>query len=481
MKRLLCSILLILFVCPFAAAQKKIITAVTKQAETLGLKASQRDLQELEKRFALLIKEPSRTSMERVSMLLSNRVGPSLERDELEALFRAGQYQQAQAKVHLWRTGEELSQQAAPKTRDEFREKFVNRFLQFDLYKGAELKQAVLWLQAGHKARLINIQEYRNAMWSLSRLDYRNVQLILTQSNKAVLHSSIHKLQYEKSQLQLAKMYEWEDLHSRRLNIPPVEDVSRREAIRQVLGPLVRGKKQPLSTQQAYYEQLPPWKQQQLDTQIDQMEAIITQRVTAVSAQHKRQKDKQRFSMVFARFISGNSRSSWTVIKVLYSPYVSAETRQEAEKAFAQGVSYGQAIKAGDVLFAQYAQNLDNHIMPSPNMQARVLDPMNELDEYLNKNRQWPQEGSDLFARLQYLETAPGLDGAKLMIKRLKQHLQEMPESKAYASLQQYIAQYGKMPPATSPLYHAVLRYKRIPGPYRERFQTLFEKYRNTK
>lgn len=114
-------------------------------------------------------------------------------------------------------------------------------------------------------------------------------------------------------------------------------------------------------------------------------------------------------------------------------------------------------------------------------MQARVLDPMNELDEYLSKNRQWPQDGSDLFARLQYLETAPGLDGAKLMIKRLKQHLQEMPESKAYASLQQYIAQYGKMPPATSPLYHAVLRYKRIPGPYRERFQTLFEKYRNTK
>ena len=107
----------------------------------------------------------------------------------------------------------------------------------------------------------------------------------------------------------------------------------------------------------------------------------------------------------------------------------------------------------------------------------RVQKLFQELDNFLSKNRQWPQEGVDLFPRLQELETAPGLEGAKLMIKRLKQQQQKLPEKEIYISLQNYIAQHGKLPRSTSSLYHAIMRYKKIPGPYRESFRKLFEKY----
>lgn len=479
MRNLFCLILLFVFAVPCAFAQKPLINAVRKQAEKVGIKASKRDLQELEKRFALLSKDPSRTSMERVSMLLNNRVAPGPQRDELEELFRSGQYAQAQAQVHLWLTGEELVKEPAVKTREEIREKFVNRFLSFDLYKGAELKQAVLFLQAGRQSKLLTSLEHQNILWSLSRMDFRNANYIVTRNNKAIIRGAIHKPQYEKSLLQLSKMYEWEDLHSRPLEVPPVDQVSRREAIRHVLGPLAGGKKKPWPVHKAYYEQLPPWRQQELDAQIDQMEITISQRAAQASVQNKGHLEKHKFSAVFARFVTGKVRSSWTVMMLLYSPYVSEATRRATEDAFVSEISFGQALKVAEKLFMEYSHNVKKGALVSPTVQTEVLDPLYELKEYLAQNRQWPQEETPLFARLQQLEQVPNLEGAKLLIKRLKE--QDPPEKTFYVLLQDYIAQHGQLPPSSSSLYHAVQRYKKIPGPYQQRFQEIFEKYRSIK
>lgn len=472
-------ILLFVFAVPFAFAQKPLVNAVRKQAEKVGLKASKRDLQELEKRFAILCKDPSRTSMERVSMLLKNRVEKSPQRDELEALFLSGQYAQAQAQVHLWLTGEELVEKPARQTQEEIRESFVNRFLSFDLYKGEELKQAVLLLQAGRQSKLVTSLEYQNILWSLSQLDFRNVKNIINRSGKAVIRGAIHKPQHEKALLQLSKMYEWEDLHSRPLEVPPVDQVSRREAIRHVLGPLAGGKKQPLSAHQAYYEQLPPWRQQELDGQIDQMEQLIKQRVAQASVQNKDHLEKNHFSAVFARFVTGKVRTSYTVIKVLYSPYVSEEVRRKTESALSGALSFGQALKTAEVLFSEYSKNFEKGQMVAPHIQTQVLNPFYELQDYLSKHRQWPQEGSSLFIRLQELELQPGLKGAQLMLTRLKQ--QSPPEKAVYDLLQQYVVQHHRLPPSTSSLYHSMQRYKKIPGPYQQLFQDLFEKYRVAK
>ena len=479
MRNLIGLILLLVLAVPFAFAQKPLVNAVRKQAEKVGLKASKRDLQELEKRFAILCKDPSRTSMERVSMLLKNRVEKSPQRDELEELFLSGQYAQAQARVHWWLTGEELVEKPARQTQEQIRESFVNRFLSFDLYKGEELKQAVHLLQAGRQSKLVTSLEYQNILWSLSQLDFRNVNNIVSRSGKAVIRGAIHKPQYEKALLQLSKMYEWEDLHSRPLAVPPVDQVSRREAIRQVLGPLAGGKKQPLSAHQAYYEQLPPWRQQELDGQIDQMEQLIKQRVAQASVQNKGHLEKHHFSAVFARFVTGKVRTSYTVIKVLYSPYVSEESRRKTESALSGMLSFGQALKTGETLFTEYAQNFEKGQIVCPDIQTQVLSPFYELQDYLSKHRQWPQEGSSLFTRLQELELQPGLKGAQLMLTRLKQ--QSPPEKAVYDLLQQYVAQHHRLPPSTSSLYHSMQRYKKIPGPYQQGFQDLFEKYRVAK
>lgn len=479
MKNLFCLILLFVFFAPCAFAQKPLINAVREQAEKVGLKASKRDLQELEKRFAILCKDPSRTSMERVSMLLKNRVEKSPQRDELEELFRSGQYAQAQAKVHLWLTGEELVEKPARPTQEQIRENFVKRFLSFDLYKGAELKQAVLFLQAGRQSKLLSSLEYQNVLWSLSVLDFRNAENILVRSHKSIMRSAFHKSQYEKAFLQLSKMYEWEDLHSRPLAVPPVDQVSRREAIRQVLGPLSGGKKQPLSAHQAYYEQLPPWRQQELDRQIDQMEQVIKLRAEESSMQNKYCMDKQHFASVFARFASGKIRASYTIIQLLYSPYVSEEVRLATEKALEQSLPFAQNIKVGEALFAEYFQNLGKEKIVSPHIQTQVLDPLYELRDYLAKNRQWPQEGSALFIRLQELETVPKLVGAQLLMKRLKH--QELPEKAVYVALLDYVTQHGHLPKASSSMYQSMQRYKKLPGPYQQLFLELFEKYRMVK
>lgn len=476
MKKIFYGFLLVLFVFSYSFAQKNVIKTFCKKAESFGVKATERDLKELEKRFIILRKEPNPTSLARVDLLLKYRVEPGPQRDALEDLFRCGKYLQAQAKVHMWLTGEDLFKQPAPVKPRSRRAEFAARFLEFDLSKGPELKKAVLFLQAGWQAKLLNLNEYRNIIWSLSRLDFRNAEYILTRNGKAILHHTIPQPQCEKAQLQLAKMYEWEDLNPRPMEIPPLDNISRREAIRQVLGPLAGGKKKPLSVHQAYYEQLPPWRQQELDAQIDQMEQTIAQRVLQANASNKGHMDKRHFSFVFARFVTGVVNSSWTVMQVLYSPYVSGPARRAAEKALSGGLSYGEEVIAGVALYEEYSQNLDKNLVVSPEMQ-QVLGPLQELDEYLAKNRQWPQEGSALFVRLQELETAPDLDGAKLMIKRLKQKQQKLPEKEIYVSLQNYIAQHGKLPPSTSSLYHALMRYKKIPGPYRERFLKLFEKY----
>lgn len=479
MKNLFCLILLFVFFAPCAFAQKPLINAVREQAEKVGLKASKRDLQELEKRFAILCKDPSRTSMERVSMLLKNRVEKSPQRDELEALFLAGQYAQAQARVHWWLTGEELVEKPARQTQEQIRESFVNRFLSFDLYKGEELKQAVHLLQAGRQSKLVTSLEYQNILWSLSQLDFRNVNNIVSRSGKAVIRGAIHKPQYEKALLQLSKMYEWKDLHSRPLAVPPVDQVSRREAIRHVLGPLAGGKKQPLSAHQAYYEQLPPWRQQELDGQIDQMEQLIKQRVAQASVQNKDHLEKHHFSAVFARFVTGKVRSSYTVMKVLYSPYVSEETRRITESALSGNLSFGQALKTGENLFTEYAQNFEKGQIVCPDIQTQVLNPLYELQDCLAKNRQWPQEGSALFIRLQELETVPKLVGAQLLMKRLKH--QELPEKAVYVALLDYVTQHGHLPKASSSMYQSMQRYKKLPGPYQQLFLELFEKYRMVK
>lgn len=475
-KKLFYGILFVLFVSSLSFAQKTVIKSFCKNAESFGVKATERDLQELEKRFILLRKDPSPTSLQRVSVLLKNRVEPGPQRDELESLFSSGKYLQAQAKVHMWLTGEDLFNPPAPVKPKTRREEFASCFLGFDLSKGAELQKAVSFLHAGWQTRLLNVKEYRNIIWSLSRMDFRNAEYILTRNDKAVLHHTIPLPQYERAQLQLAKMYEWEDLNPRPMEIPPLDNVSRREAVRQVLGPLSGGKKKPLSVHQAYYEQLPPWRQQELDAQIDQMEKIIAQRALQASSSNKGHMDKRRFSLALASFVTGKVNSSWTVMQVLYSPYVSASARLAAEKALSSNLSYWEGVKAGEYLYEDYSKNLEKNLVVSPEMQ-RVQELFQELDNYLSKNRQWPQEGVDLFPRLQELETAPGLEGAKLMIKRLKQQQQKLPEKEIYISLQNYIAQHGKLPPSTSSLYHAIMRYKKIPGPYRESFRKLFEKY----
>lgn len=480
MNKLIYGILLLFLFYPCAWAQKPLIKSVCKQAESLGIKASERDLKELEKRFAKLSQHPTRTSLERTSFLLDKKIAPSPQRSELEALFRAGEYTQAQAKVREWLRGGESEPQVVrtqPKNR---REEFVDRFLNFDLYKGPELEKAVLFLQAGQDKKLITKTEYRNVMWSLSQLDFCNAQAILTEKEKAVIHPNIPPAQVERSKERLAQMYAWKDLHSQVLKVPGVEETSRREAIRQVLGPLSGGKKQPLAVHKAYYEQLPPWRQQELDGQINQMEAIIAQRREQISAQNKDQLDKRYFSSVFARFVSGRARTSWSVMKVLYSPYVSATARREVEEAVAGGLSFSQGLKTGTALYLEYAQNMNQALKVSPEIKDQVLLPLLELEVYLSKNRQWPPEGSALFARLQELESSHW-HGAKLMLKRLKQQQQQPPEKAFFEALQNYVAQNNKMPPHDSALYRALMRYKRLPGPYQEGFIKIYEQYRPSK
>lgn len=480
MKKLIYCILLLFLFFPCAFAQKPIIKSLCKQAESLGIKASERDLKELEKRFAKLSQNPTRTSLERTSFLLDKKIAPCPQRAEVEELFRAGEYAQAQAKVQAWLRGGQSGFHAVytrPKNR---REEFVARFLSFDLYQGPELEKAVLFLQAGRDKKIITKNEYRNVIWSLSRLDFRNAQAVLTEKEKAVMHQNIPPAQVERSEARLAQMYAWKDLHSRVLDLPPVEEISRREAIRQVLGPFSGGKKQPLAVHKAYYEQLPPWRQQELDGQINQMEAIIAQRREQISVQNKNQLDKRYFAAVFARFVAGRARTSWSVMKVLYSPYVSDEARRQVEESLAGGLSFSQGLKDGTALYKEYAQNMNQSLKVAPEIEEQVLLPLLELEIYLSKNRQWPQEGSVLFARLQELESS-SWQGAKLMLQRLKQQQQQPPEKPFYEALQKYVAQNDKMPPHDSALYRALMRYKKLPGPYQEGFIKIYEQYRPAK
>ncbi len=482
MKKLFIFCVLFSFIYPAAFAQKAVVGAISKRAEMYGVKAGEKDLLELERRFAKLRRFRSCTDLQKVSALLVRRVPDSPQRDELNQLFRSGQYAQAQSLVHTWLTGEPLPELSAPAVKHvSSRAEVARRFLQFDLYKGPQLKQAVDLLTAFRQEGLFSENEYRNLLLSLSRLDMQNVERILTFNSNAVLHRGINQPQYEKSLARLSQMYTWEDLHSKQLALPAMEDISRREAIRQVLGPLAGGKKQPLTVQKGYYDALPPWQQQELDSRIAQMEEVFLQRAAQSSSANRHKQAARRFAHAFASFASGRIVASWSVMEILYSEYVSEPARQAAQQAFAGNLSYGAQMQAGEALYEDYAKHSASAQVQSPRVQQDVLSPLWKLKEYIYQNRQWPQEGTELFSQIQALEQAPHRQGAQLMIKRLKQQQQQLPEKTLYALLLDYTNQYGTLPPSTSSLYHSMQIYKKLQGPYKERFQELFDKYHKKK
>lgn len=481
MKKLFLFCLLFSFICPAAFAQKAVVGAISKRAE-MHAKAAEKDLLELEKRFAKLRRFRSCTDMQKVSALLAKRIPEGPQRDELNQLFRSGQYAQAQSLVHVWLKGEPLPEVPAPAVKHiSSRADFTRRFLQLDVYQGQELKQAVDLLTSARKEGLFNETEYRNLLWSLAHFDMRNVEYLLTFDEKAIIRHGIPLPQREKSLQMLSQMYERENLHPDLLTIPPVENVSRREAIRRVLGPLSGGKKKSLSVYKEYYDRLPLWRQQELNARIDRMENLFLQRAAAASVNNRQQLDKNRFSHSFANFVTGKTTASWTVVEVLYSEYVSEPARQKAQQALSENLPYGMQLHVGEDLYQEYAKNFAAGQVQSPGVSKQVLKPLLKLKEHLSKYRQWPQEGTTLFLQIQTLEKSPNMQGAQLLIKRLKQQQQQLPGKNLYALLVDYTSAHGKLPPSSSSLYHAAQYYKKLPGPYRKLFHELFEKYRRNK
>lgn len=481
-KRLFLFCVMFAFICPAASAQKAVIGAFTKRAEELGVKAAEKDLLELEKRLGKLTNFRSCKDLQKVSALLLKRVPESPQRDELNQLFRSGQYARAQALVHTWRTGETLpfKENAAAKNVSS-RKNLSQQFVQFNLYNGAELKKAVALLNNAVQERLLTKNEYRNILWSLSRLDFSTAGNILARSDKASHYQNISTVQHEKNLTVLSKMYEWNDLHPATMLLPASGEVARREAIRRVMGSIYGGKRQPLEFYKTHYDKLLPWQQQEVNRRIEQMEKTLSSRLTQQSEKKKQANSKASFGQTFKVFAEGNAFLPWRVINVLYSPYVSAGARRQAEQAFKESVPAAEKYRAGVALYEHYASNLAKGVKAGGEPHAQVLNALEELKTYLLKNRQWPPEETALFAKLKTLQDNPDLPGARLVLMRLKQQQQCLPEKGLYKRLLEYISVHGKFPPSSSSLYSTSRCYRRMPGPYREKFEELFQKYHRNK
>ena len=453
MKKLSCFILLLLVVCPAVFAQKPVIGAVSKKLASSGVKAAEKDLLELEKRFAKLRGFRSCKDLQRVSFLLLKRFPASPQRDELDALFRSGRYAQAQSLVHGWLTGEELALSESSPTKDISSRRDLNQqFLKFDLYDGADLQQAVAFLNGAVQENLLTQNEYRNILWSLSKLDFSNARNILARNDKAFLYQRISTAQHNKNLTVLSQMYKWNDLHPEQMLLPAPEETVRREAVRRVMGSVYGGPQQPLEVYKQHYDKLFPWQQQEISQRIDQMEKTLSSRLAQLSVKRKKEGVRSGFGQSFKAFAEGEAFISWKTIKVLYSPYVSAGARREAEQALGENVSAAEKYQAGLALYDHYASN-----------------------------RQWPQEGSALYSKLRTLQDNPDFPAANLLVRRLQQQQESLPEKGLYARLLDYISRYGKYPPSSSSLYSVSNYYKTIPGPYREKFQELFQKYHRNK
>ncbi len=482
MKKIACFILCVFLLCPAAFAQKPVIEAVGKKLAAGSVKASEKDLLELEKRLTKLRSFRSCRDLQRVSFLLFKRVPAGPQRDGLEALFRSGQYAQAQALVHSWLTGEEFSLPEGASAKSVSSRKDLSRqFLQFNLYDGAELKKAVALLNGALQEKLLAPNEYRNILWSLSKLDFSNAGNILARSDKALLHQRISTVQHDKNLKTLSQMYEWDDLHPAKLVLPEQGNTARREAIRRVMGSLYGGKGQSLEFYKKHYDRLFPWQQQEINQRIDQMEKTLSSRLVQLDIKKKQHNTKSAFGQSFKAFAEGEALISWKVIKVLYSPYVSAVARREAEQAFRAYVPPAEKYRAGLALYEHYASNLAKGVMAGGEPHAQVLGVLEELKTYVLKNRQWPQEGTVLFSKVETLQDNPDLLGARLVLQRLKQQQQFLPEKGLYERLLEYVSVHGKFPPSSSSLYSTSCHYKRVPGPYREKFQELFQKYHRNK
>ena len=482
MKKLSCFILLLLVVCPAVFAQKPVIGAVSKKLASSGVKAAEKDLLELEKRFAKLRGFRSCKDLQRVSFLLLKRFPASPQRDELDALFRSGRYAQAQSLVHGWLTGEELALSESSPTKDISSRRDLNQqFLKFDLYDGADLQQAVAFLNGAVQEKLLTQNEYRNILWSLSKLDFSNARNILARNDKAFLYQRISTVQHNKNLTVLSQMYKWNDLHPEQMLLPAPEETVRREAVRRVMGSVYGGPQQPLEVYKQHYDKLFPWQQQEISQRIDQMEKTLSSRLAQLSVKRKKEGVRSGFGQSFKAFAEGEAFISWKTIKILYSPYVSAGARREAEQALGENVSAAEKYQAGLALYDHYASNLAKGIMAGGETHARVLSVLEELKTYLLQTRQWPQEGSALYSKLRTLQDNPDFPAANLLVRRLQQQQESLPEKGLYARLLDYISRYGKYPPSSSSLYSVSNYYKTIPGPYREKFQELFQKYHRNK
>ena len=281
--------------------------------------------------------------------------------------------------MHGWLTGEELSLSESSPTKDISSRRDLNQqFLKFDLYDGADLQQAVAFLNGAVQEKLLTQNEYRNILWSLSKLDFSNARNILARNDKAFLYQRISTAQHDKNLTVLSQMYKWNDLHPEQMLLPAPEETVRREAVRRVMGSVYGGPQQPLEVYKQHYDKLFPWQQQEISQRIDQMEKTLSSRLAQLSVKRKQEGVRSGFGQSFKAFAEGEAFISWKTIKVLYSPYVSAGARREAEQALGENVSAAEKYQAGLALYDHYASNLAKGIMAGGETHARVLNVLEE-------------------------------------------------------------------------------------------------------